>query len=104
MLGVIIVDIVRSVYDCDNIRTKDFQLFSKKCVFTDDTETIIREYLDENFNGDNINHAMFRYLYNDDEDENPLGEAIIRDALGLPPDFDFDDLDEDCEDGNDDVC
>ena len=59
-----------------------------------DVEDIIREYLDENFDGNILSHATFRYHFNDDEDENPLGKAILRDALGLLPDFDFDDLDD----------
>jgi len=37
MLGAIIGDIVGSVYEWDNIKTKDFPLFSDKCFFTDDT-------------------------------------------------------------------
>ena len=37
MLGAIIGDIVGSVYEWDNIKTKDFHLFSHKCFFTDDT-------------------------------------------------------------------
>ena len=37
MLGAIIGDIVGSVYEWNNIKTKDFPLFSKKCFFTDDT-------------------------------------------------------------------
>lgn len=37
MLGAIIGDIIGSVYEMDNIKTKDFPLFSEKCVFTDDT-------------------------------------------------------------------
>ena len=37
MLGAIIGDIVGSVYEWDNIKTKDFPLFSAKCFFTDDT-------------------------------------------------------------------
>ena len=37
MLGAIIGDIVGSVYEFSNIKTKDFPLFSKKSVFTDDT-------------------------------------------------------------------
>ena len=61
-----------------------------------DVEEKIREYLDENFNGDIMSHATFRYLFFDDEDENPLGDCILRsamNALGFPPDFD-DDLDD----------
>lgn len=37
MLGAIIGDIVGSVYEWNNIKTKNFQLFSPGCFFTDDT-------------------------------------------------------------------
>ena len=37
MLGAIIGDIVGSVYEFDNIKTKDFPLFRDDCFFTDDT-------------------------------------------------------------------
>ncbi len=37
MLGAIIGDIVGSVYEFNNIKTKDFPLFQKACSFTDDT-------------------------------------------------------------------
>jgi len=37
MLGAIIGDIVGSIYEFDNIKTKDFPLFMKDCFFTDDT-------------------------------------------------------------------
>lgn len=37
MKGAIIGDIVGSVYEWDNIKTKDFPLFSEKSKFTDDT-------------------------------------------------------------------
>ena len=37
MLGAIIGDIVGSVYECNNIKTKDFPLFREDCFFTDDT-------------------------------------------------------------------
>jgi ADP-ribosylglycohydrolase len=37
MLGAIIGDIVGSVYEWHNIKTKDFPLFKEKCFFTDDT-------------------------------------------------------------------
>lgn len=37
MYGAIIGDIVGSVYEFDNITTKDFPLFSSSCTFTDDT-------------------------------------------------------------------
>jgi len=37
MLGAIIGDIVGSVYEWNNIKTKHFSLFGDKCFFTDDT-------------------------------------------------------------------
>ena len=37
MLGAIIGDIVGSVYEFDNIKSKDFPLFRDDCFFTDDT-------------------------------------------------------------------
>ena len=37
MLGVVIGDIVGSVYEWNNIKTKEFPLFSKDGSFTDDT-------------------------------------------------------------------
>ena len=37
MIGAIIGDIVGSVYEFDNIKTKEFELFDKECFFTDDT-------------------------------------------------------------------
>ena len=37
MLGAIIGDIVGSIYEWRNIKTKEFPLFGEKCVFTDDT-------------------------------------------------------------------
>jgi ADP-ribosylglycohydrolase len=37
MIGAIIGDIIGSVYEWNNIKTKHFQLFSPECTFTDDT-------------------------------------------------------------------
>lgn len=37
MLGAVIGDIVGSIYEFDNIKTKDFDLFSNEMFFTDDT-------------------------------------------------------------------
>ena len=37
MLGAIIGDIVGSIYEFDNIKTKNFELFDRECFFTDDT-------------------------------------------------------------------
>ena len=45
MLGAIVGDIVGSVYEWDNIKTKDFPLFRKDCFFTDDT---VKKVLSQN--------------------------------------------------------
>lgn len=37
MTGAILGDIVGSIYEFDNIKTKDFKLFDKDCFFTDDS-------------------------------------------------------------------
>ena len=37
MIGAIIGDIVGSIYEWENIKTKEFELFTPKCFFTDDT-------------------------------------------------------------------
>lgn len=37
MIGAILGDIVGSIYEFDNIKTKDFNLFDKECDFTDDS-------------------------------------------------------------------
>jgi ADP-ribosylglycohydrolase len=37
MIGAIAGDIIGSVYEWENIKTKDFDLFSPRCFFTDDT-------------------------------------------------------------------
>ena len=37
MLGAIIGDIVGSIYEFNNIKTKEFELINERCFFTDDT-------------------------------------------------------------------
>jgi type I restriction enzyme M protein len=37
MIGAILGDIVGSIYEFDNIKTKEFELFDKDCLFTDDS-------------------------------------------------------------------
>lgn len=41
MIGAIVGDIVGSVYEWNNIKTKEFPLFQDKCFFTDDTVMIV---------------------------------------------------------------
>lgn len=52
MLGAIVGDIVGSVYEWNNIKTKDFPLFREECFFTDDTVSPncwVREFVCETF-------------------------------------------------------
>lgn len=37
MIGALVGDIVGSIYEWDNIKTKDFPLFTERCFFTDDS-------------------------------------------------------------------
>ena len=56
MIGAILGDIVGSIYEFDNNKTKEFELFDKECFFTDDSvmtisiaETLMQyENIDEN--------------------------------------------------------
>lgn len=45
MLGAIIGDIVGSVYEFNNIKTKGFELFKPNCRFTDDTVRLLHVLL-----------------------------------------------------------
>jgi ADP-ribosylglycohydrolase len=56
MLGAIIGDIVGSVYEWNNIKTKDFPLFTDKCFFTDDTIMTIA-VADALLNGETITYG-----------------------------------------------
>lgn len=42
MLGAICGDIIGSIYEWHNIKTKDFELFKGTCFFTDDTIIILK--------------------------------------------------------------
>lgn len=42
MIGAIIGDIVGSRFEFNNINTKEFELFTKDCNFTDDTIVLLR--------------------------------------------------------------
>lgn len=60
MYGAIIGDIVGSIYEFHNIKTKDFPLFKEQCFFTDDTTLTVcvmdalTIYDDMNFNDINV--------------------------------------------------
>ena len=59
MIGAIIGDVVGSVYEHDNIKTKDFPLFDTRCTYTDDT--ILSVF------GSNIRYFTFYRLEKDRE-------------------------------------
>ena len=63
MLGAIIGDIVGSVYEWDNIKTKDFPLFREDSFFTDDTvmTCAVAEAIMKGGQKDNFIDAMKKY-------------------------------------------
>ncbi len=67
MLGAIIGDIVGSVYEFDNIKTKEFDLFKDSCFFTDDTvmtcavALALAEYMESGKNTD-VHAALIREM------------------------------------------
>ena len=63
MMGAIIGDIVGSVYEWDNIKTKDFPLFRDDCFFTDDTvmTCAVAEAIMNGGERDNFIDAMKKY-------------------------------------------
>ena len=65
MLGTVIGDIVGSIYEFDNIKTKNFPLFDPKCEFTDDSIMAL---------------AVARALLDtgDSRDETTLKDAFVR--------------------------
>lgn len=63
MLGAIVGDIVGSVYEWQNIKTKDFPFFRSDCFFTDDTVMVIAvaEALISGGQSDDFIDAMKKY-------------------------------------------
>jgi len=63
MLGAIVGDIVGSVYEWNNIKTKDFPLFRDDCFFTDDTvmTCTVAEAIMNGGQKDNFIDAMKKY-------------------------------------------
>ena len=69
MIGAIIGDIAGSIYEWNNIKTKDFPFFSKDCFFTDDTVMTIAvaDALKNGSTSDNFIDSMKKFgrLYPD---------------------------------------
>ena len=57
MKGAIIGDIVGSIYEFDNLKSKDFELFKPECEFTDDSVLTVA-----------VAEALLKY--NPDDEEN----------------------------------
>ena len=63
MIGAIVGDIVGSVYEWNNIKTKDFPLLREDCFFTDDTvmTCAVAEAIMEGGTRDDFIDAMKKY-------------------------------------------
>ena len=60
MLGSIIGDIVGSIYEFGNIKTKEFDFFSDNCSYTDDSVLTLAT-ADWLLNGGSVAHYYSRY-------------------------------------------
>lgn len=64
MIGAIAGDIVGSIYEFDNIKSKDFELFPDNCFFTDDsvlTVALADAILNDTDYGERLKHWFQRY-------------------------------------------
>lgn len=66
MIGAILGDVVGSIYEFDNIKTKDFELFDKDCIFTDDSVMTIA-----------VAEALMRYEHIDADNIDEFKEELI---------------------------
>ena len=84
MIGAVIGDIVGSVYEWNNIKTKEFPLFQDKCFFTDDTVMTIAvaEALMNGGEKDDFIDAMKKYgrMYPDAGYGGRFGSWLLTDS------------------------
>ena len=66
MIGAILGDIVGSVYEFNNIKTKDFEFFQRKCFFTDDTVMTVA-----------VARALKNFEYINEENLSEFKESLI---------------------------
>ena len=66
MIGAITGDVVGSIYEFDNIKTKDFELFDKECFFTDDSVMTIA-----------VAEALMQFGYITGENKGAFREELI---------------------------
>lgn len=84
MLGAIVGDIVGSVYEWDNIKTKDFELFGDDVFFTDDTVQTVA-LADVILSGEDCAAVMKRYFrHHPDAGYGGGFDAWARSASSLP--------------------
>ena len=79
MLGGIIGDIVGSIYEFHNIKTKDFPFFSERCGYTDDSILSIataKWILDGGSKSDSGNY-YFRYAYDNPHPKGGYGGRFV---------------------------
>ena len=61
MIGAILGDVVGSIYEFNNIKTKEFELFDEKCFFTDDSVMTIA-VAEALMQAKNINEKNFLFI------------------------------------------
>lgn len=64
MIGAVIGDVIGSVYEFDNVKTKEFELFQKDSIYTDDsvlTFAVVKSILDDESYLDNVKDFGRRY-------------------------------------------
>ena len=80
MLGSIIGDIVGSIYEFHNIKTKDFPLFSERCGFTDDSILTIAtaKWILDGAGISDSGGYYFRYAFNYPHPKGGYGGSFVK--------------------------
>ena len=80
MLGSIIGDIVGSIYEFHNIKTKDFPLFSERCGYTDDSILTIAtaKWILEGGSQSDSGGYYFRYAFNYPRPKGGYGGGFVK--------------------------
>ena len=80
MLGGIIGDIVGSIYEFHNIKTKEFPFFSERCGFTDDSILTIAtaKWILEGGSQSDSGSYYFRYAFNNPHPKGGYGGGFVK--------------------------
>lgn len=80
MLGSIIGDIVGSIYEFHNIKTKDFPFFSERCGYTDDSILTIAtaKWILEGGSQSDSGGYYFRYAFNYPRPKGGYGGGFVK--------------------------